>query len=61
MSTALISHKTCLDHVAPYGHPECEERLHVILAALGEPQFDHLCRLEAQKATIEQLELVHSR
>ena len=60
MTTALITHKDCLNHIAPPGHPECEARLEVILSALEGPEFDGLERLDAEKATIEQVKLVHT-
>lgn len=60
MTTALITHKDCLNHVSPPGHPECVERLEVILSALDDPEFDALERIDAEKATFEQLNLVHS-
>ncbi|MBT5074979.1 MAG: histone deacetylase family protein [Kordiimonadaceae bacterium] len=59
MTTALITHSDCLNHVAPPGHPECEARLEVILSALEGPDFNALERIEAQKATMEQIQLVH--
>lgn len=61
MTTALISHKDCLNHVSPPGHPECVERLSVILSALDDPEFNELDRIDAKKADIEQLKLVHSQ
>lgn len=56
MKTALITHPDCLKHVSPAGHPECVERLSVILAALEELDLN---RIEAGLATYEQIELVH--
>ena len=61
MTTALITHSDCLDHVSPPGHPECVERLSVILAALSEPEFKTLLRVDAALATMQQLELVHTK
>ncbi len=61
MTTALITHKDCLDHVSTPGHPECVERLSVILQALEGEEFKKLMRLDASLATDEQLLLVHSR
>ena len=61
MTTALITHADCLDHISPSGHPECVERLSVILAALSEPIFDALLRVDAGLATTEQLKLVHTQ
>lgn len=61
MTTAFISHVDCLDHVSPPGHPECVERLSVILAALNEEEFDALKRFDASEATDDQIKLVHSQ
>ncbi|MGE4611974.1 MAG: histone deacetylase family protein [Paracoccaceae bacterium] len=44
MTTALITHPDCLNHLTPKGHPERVDRLHAIAAALQD--FD-LLRLEA--------------
>ncbi|MEE9453632.1 MAG: histone deacetylase family protein [Paracoccaceae bacterium] len=44
MTTALISHSDCLDHVTPDGHPESVARLKAINATLAD--FD-LLRIEA--------------
>ena len=60
MTTALITHRDCLNHVAPPGHPECEARLEVILSALESPEFDDLERLDAEKATLAQIKFVHT-
>lgn len=59
MTTALISHHDCLNHISPPGHPECAERLSVIMAAFDDPDFDDLQRVEAKLATKEQIALVH--
>ncbi|MCC3861319.1 histone deacetylase family protein [Pseudemcibacter aquimaris] len=58
MTTALFTHYDCLDHVSPLGHPECAERLSVVLAALE--GFD-LKKINAEDATEEQIRLVHGR
>lgn len=59
MTTALISHPDCLDHISPPGHPECVERLSVILAAFDDPIFSDLIKIEAEPATKDQILLVH--
>lgn len=61
MTTALITHTDCLDHVSPKGHPECVERLSVILAALDGEEFMSLKRFEAGLANDEQISLAHSQ
>lgn len=54
--TALITHPDCLNHVNPPGAPEQVARLKYILAALeGVP----LTRIEAPKATRDQILLCH--
>lgn len=59
MTTALFSHADCLGHHTPSGHPERVTRLEVILAALAEPDFDALVRLDAPIASDAELERVH--
>ncbi|MFK7940533.1 MAG: histone deacetylase family protein [Roseovarius sp.] len=44
MTTALITHDDCLNHVTPDGHPEQVARLHYILSALKDKD---LHRIEA--------------
>lgn len=59
MNTMLFSHSDCLDHDTGYGHPECADRLRVVLAALEDEAFMFLDRRDAPLATREQLERVH--
>ncbi len=61
MTTALLTHEDCLNHISPYGHPECVERLPVVLGALDGPDFSDLRHVEVNLATIDQLKLVHSQ
>lgn len=56
MTTALITHEDCLDHVTPPGHPEQVARLEVILAAL---EGKALLRVEAPLAGDADLLRVH--
>jgi len=59
VTTALITHAACLEHdPGPY-HPECPDRLRAVLTALDAPEFASLVRVEAPRATQEQLILVH--
>ncbi len=59
MSTALITHRACLDHdTGPY-HPESAERLRAVIDALETEIFADLLREEAPEATVEQLSRVH--
>ncbi|HHL20527.1 MAG TPA: histone deacetylase family protein [Aliiroseovarius sp.] len=61
MTTALITHPDCLEHVNPPGHPESVARLEAVMAALAAPAFDTLHRVEAGLADDSLLELAHSR
>jgi acetoin utilization deacetylase AcuC-like enzyme len=59
VSTALITHRACLDHdTGPY-HPESAERLRAVIDALETEIFADLLREEAPEATVEQLSRVH--
>ena len=49
----------CLEHDPGMDHPESPARLRAVLDALDAPQFTALQRLEAPRATREQLERVH--
>jgi len=59
MTTALITHLACLEHVMPSSHPESPERLRAVLAALEAPEFSSLLRIQAPVASMEQLALAH--
>ncbi|MCG8442050.1 MAG: histone deacetylase family protein [Caulobacterales bacterium] len=59
MTTALITHPACLEHVTPPGHPERVDRLRAILAALEAPGFAALQRVEAPRAPRAAIEAVH--
>lgn len=59
MSTLLITHPVCLEHDPGTHHPECPERLKVVLAALEAEEFLFLMREEAPHATMEQLTRAH--
>lgn len=59
MSTALFTHKVCIDHDPGAAHPERPERLRVIVDALDAIEFDALIRLEAPRATRKAIERVH--
>ena len=61
MSTGLFFHVDCLDHQTPPGHPECVERLNVILAALEAEKFSTLKRIDAPTADRDKIELVHTK
>src|SRR3984893_18703815 len=59
MSTLLITHPACLDHLTPAGHPERPDRLRAIDRALGHERFRALVRVEAPAASLETLALCH--
>ena len=56
MTTALITHDDCLQHVTPPGHPEQVARLECINNALKSVE---LMRLEAKLATKKEISLLH--
>src|ERR1700740_406507 len=59
MSTLLITHPDCLDHLTPLGHPERPERLRAIENALEMEKFPSLPRAKAPKAAIDVIALCH--
>lgn len=59
MTTTLITHPACLGHDTGPWHPECADRLRMILRALESEIFLPLVRELAPLATEEQLALVH--
>ena len=61
MRVALFTHGDCLGHDTGLGHPECADRLRVVLQALEHPDFASLLREVAPLATMEQLCRVHGR
>jgi acetoin utilization deacetylase AcuC-like enzyme len=59
MSTLLISHPACLEHLTPLGHPERPDRLRAVERALEAEKFQTLHRIEAPLAPFEVVALVH--
>ena len=59
MSVALFTHKACLAHDMGEGHPECPDRLRVVLRALEHPDFVPLLREEAPRIAREDLLRAH--
>ena len=59
MSTLLISHSACLQHLTPAGHPERPDRLRAIEQALEAEKFQALGRAQAPIADIETIALCH--
>ncbi len=60
MSTALFSHRACLDHDTGFGHPECADRLRAVLRSLEAERFQLLDRVEAPRASRAQLIRIHA-
>jgi acetoin utilization deacetylase AcuC-like enzyme len=59
MSTLLITHPDCLEHLTPSGHPERPERLRAIESALTAEKFQSLVRVQAPRASLETIALCH--
>ncbi len=59
MSTLLISHSACLEHLTPLGHPERPDRLRAIERALEAEKFQLLARAQAPTAPFEIIALCH--
>jgi hypothetical protein len=53
MSTLLITHSACLDHLTPEGHPERPDRLRAVEQALEDEAFSALVREQAPEADME--------
>src|SRR5579872_7365777 len=59
MSTLLLSHPACLNHVTPSGQPERPDRLRAIEQALEDEKFQTLAREQAPRAPLEVVALAH--
>ena len=59
MTTLLITHPACLDHLTPPGHPERPDRLRAIDRVLEQEKFQTLARVEAPAATLKTIALCH--
>lgn len=59
MSTLLLSHPACLDHVVSPGHPERPDRLRAVERALEDEKFQTLTREQAPMAALDQVARVH--
>jgi acetoin utilization deacetylase AcuC-like enzyme len=59
MSTLLLSHPACLDHLTGAGHPERPDRLRAVEQALEAETFQTLAREQAPMAPQEVIALCH--
>lgn len=59
MSTLLLTHPACLDHLTPAGHPERPDRLRAVERALEAEKFQTLARELAPLAPLEVVALCH--
>ena len=59
MSTVLLSHPACLNHLTPGGHPERPDRLRAIEQVLEDERFHILAREQAPRAPLEVVALAH--
>ena len=59
MSTLLITHPACLEHLTPHGHPERPDRLRAVERALEAEKFQSLARVSAPAASLEVIALCH--
>jgi acetoin utilization deacetylase AcuC-like enzyme len=59
MSTLLITHPACLEHLTPHGHPERPDRLRAVERALEAEKFQSLERITAPAASLEVIALCH--
>ena len=59
MTTLLLSHPACLNHVTPPGHPERPDRLRAVERALEDEKFQMLTREQAPMASLEMIARVH--
>jgi acetoin utilization deacetylase AcuC-like enzyme len=61
MTTLLLTHPACLEHLTPPGHPERPDRLRAIERVLEDERFSHLVREPAPAASEEVIALCHPR
>ncbi len=59
MSTLLITHPACLEHLMPLGHPERPDRLRAIERAFEAEKFQSLARVAAPAAELDTIALCH--
>ncbi|MFK7901961.1 MAG: histone deacetylase family protein [Nitratireductor sp.] len=61
MTTFYYSHKTCLEHTTPHGHPERADRLRVVDDVLRKSEFYDLVKHEAPSADTNSFLLAHPK
>src|SRR5689334_16333348 len=59
MSTLLLSHPACLNHLTPAGHPERPDRLRAIEQVLEDEKFQSVARVEAPRGPLDVIALCH--
>jgi acetoin utilization deacetylase AcuC-like enzyme len=59
MTTLLLTHPACLDHLTPAGHPERPDRLRAIERVLAEQRFRPLKREDAPRAEVDAIVRAH--
>ncbi|HWY14014.1 MAG TPA: histone deacetylase family protein [Rhizomicrobium sp.] len=59
MTTGLLTHAACLEHLMPPGHPERVERLQAVLRSLDAARFPDLVRIDSPRARRGALLRVH--
>jgi acetoin utilization deacetylase AcuC-like enzyme len=60
MTTLLLTHPACLNHVTPEGHPERADRLRAVNQVLSEDRFKALVRNEAPEGSLDSVMLCHN-
>lgn len=60
MTTLLFTHPLCFGHDTGPGHPECPDRLQAVLDALDTEEFASLVRLEAPRASPQEVLRAHT-
>ena len=59
MTTLLLTHPACLEHLTPPGHPERPDRLRAVMQVLDGERFQNLARAPAPEANEETIGLCH--
>src|SRR6266566_3918392 len=59
MSTLLVTHPACLDHLTPPGHPERPDRLRALQRAFEDKKFSALAREQAPRLPLATIPLCH--